>query len=347
MFLYDLVDMAELQGFVRQVAAEVEQDTFALAQFLGNNNIDDIEYRVSRRSRNDVDAATVRAWDAESGIAERRAEFRRIMGELPPISRKIRLGEEERLRRRSLSLGNEQPIVDAVYDDAANMARAVAARIEMFRGEALRRGRVDINENGVVQPVDFGRDPALDFTVAALWSDTANSEPITDETEAIQLYADTNGERPGFALTSTRVINSLLRSLQVRTLAQTDAAAPSLVSLNTVNTVRTAYNLPPFVTYDAQVRVNGTRQRVIPDNVIIYLPANPGELGETLLGTTAESLELVGASQLEQAQAPGLTAVVDKTFDPVATWTLAVAIALPVLYEPDLTMAMEVLPAAV
>lgn len=344
MFVYDLVDMQEMQGFVRQIAAEVEQDTFTLARFLGNNNIDDIEYRVNRRSRNDVDAATVRSWDAESAIAARQAEFRRLMGELPPISRKIRLGEEERLRRRSLNLGNDQPIVDAVYDDAANMARAVTARIEMFRGEALLNGSVDINENGVVQTVDFERDPTLTVATADTW-DTATSEPVSDETDWMQLYSDLNGEGPARVLMSTRVANALLRNSQYRNLAQTDESAPQLISRATVDAVRTAYNLPPIDLYDAQVRVNGTRQRVLPDNVIIYLPTNVGELGEVLLGTTAESLELANAAQIEQAQAPGLTATVDRTFDPVATWTLATAIALPVLYEPNLTLTATVLPA--
>lgn len=342
MFVYDLVDMQELTGFVRQVAAELEQDTFTLSRFLPNNNIDDIEYRIGRRSREDIDAATVRSWDAEAPIAARRAEFRRIMGELPPISRVIRLGEEERLRQRSLQLGSDQPIIDQVYNDAANMARAVTARIEMFRGEALNNGTVAINENGVVQDVDFQRDPTLQVAPAVLWGD-ATAEPVSDETEWMQLYSDLNGEGPGRALMSTRVANSLLRNGQYRNLAGTDESAPQLVSRSTIDQVRVAYNLPPIEIYDTQVRVNGVRTRVIPDNVVIYLPTNAAELGETLLGTTAESLELVGAQQLEQAQAPGLTSVVDRTFNPVATWTLATAISLPVLYEPNLTLRATVL----
>jgi hypothetical protein len=343
MLLYDLLDMQELQGFVREIQNQVEADRFTLQQYLPNNNIDDIEYRVRQGARQDQDAATVRNWDTESPIARRRAEFVRLVGELPPVSRKIRLGEEERLRRRALDRGNNDEIVDAVYADAANMARAVLARIEMMRGEALVTGALNFNENGVQQTIDFERDPDLEVAAGVPWT-APEAQVVSELRQWRQAYMDANdGEAPAYVLTSERVVSALLLNQQIRELAQISPAAPTLMSPGTVTSVLQAYQIPPFVTYETYVRVEGARQRVIPDDVAIFLPANARSLGETLFGTTAESLELAGAQQIATADAPGLVAVVEKTFDPVSLWTLAAAIGLPVLFEPDRTMVAEVL----
>lgn len=340
--IYDLADPQELQGFVRGVLDEQERNRFVLNQFLPNLNIDDIEYRVARGNLVDEDAAFVRAWDTESPIGSRQG-VERIMGELPPISKKIRLGEEERLRRRALERGNNQELIDAIFDDAAKMARSVAARIEMFRGEALYAGSLTINENGVNQVIPFGR--AAGHTGVApgtLWSNTGASTPIQDEQAWIQTYVDANGVAPGLALTSTRVVNYLLLNTQYRSMAAQNGITPAFLSLAGLNQIRATYDLPPIVKYDVKVRVGGTATRVIPDDRFIYLPPAGEPLGRTLFGTTAESLELASAQQISTDQAPGLVAVVEKTFDPVSTWTKAAAIALPVLINPNLTFAADV-----
>ena len=65
-----------------------------------------------------------------------------------------------------------------------------------------------------------------------------------------------------------------------------------------------------------------------------------GDLGATLYGTTAESMEpgynLAGDE-------PGVVAGAYKSADPVAVWTKAAAIGLPVLANPDLTFGVKVL----
>jgi hypothetical protein len=284
----------------------------------------------------------VRSWDTESPIGNRKG-VERILGELPPISKKIRLGEEERLRRRALERGNNNQLVDAIFDDAANMARAVAARIEMFRGEALWAGSLTINENGVNQVIPFGRAAGhTNVAPGILWSTTATAVPIQDEQAWVTTYTDANGVAPAVALTSTRVVNYLLLNAQYRSMAAQNGITPAFLSLSGLNQIRATYDLPPIVKYDVKTRVNGTATRVIPDDKFIYLPPAGEPLGRTFFGTTAESLELVGAQQIATDQAPGMVAVVEKTFDPVATWTKAAAIALPVLVNPDLTFAADV-----
>lgn len=337
----DLADPQELQGYVRGLQLEEERNRFVLARYLPNENIDEIEYRVTTGSLRDADSATVRAWDTESPIGNRQA-LKRIMGELPPISKKIRLGEEERLRKRALERGDNQGIVDAIYDDAGQMARAVLARIERFRGEALFNASIAINENGVEQTVSFGRNGSHTVTAGTLWSNHDAATPVADMRSWVQTYIDTNGVAPAFALTSTAVISDLMLNAEIRALATTAAGTPGIVTVDTVNAVFAAFGLPPVVPYDVSVRVSGAQQRVTPDNKLVLMPPAGEPLGATFFGTTAEALELVEAKAIATDQAPGLVSTVHKLDDPVSTWTKVAGIALPVLVNPDLTFTATV-----
>lgn len=344
--IYDLADPQELQGFVRGVQQELETNQFVLSQFLPNNNIDDIEYRFVRGELRDQDAAVVRAWDTESPIGNRQG-ISRVMGELPPISKKMRVGEEERLRLRQLERGGDSSeIVAAIYNDAANLARAVTARVELFRGEALETGQLNIDENGVEQVVDFDRD--TDMEPAALagtdkWDDYDDSDPIGDLTTWVEAYTDLNGTAPGLILTSRKIVNHLLRNDQLRTYLGSLAGTPALITNDQLRSVFNAFDLPPIVTYDVSVRVDGTQTRVISDDKVIFLPPASEPLGATFFGTTAEAIELASAQQISTDQAPGMVSVVEKTFDPVSTWTKVAAIALPVLVNPNLTLVADVI----
>lgn len=330
----DYIAPVELTGYARAALQDLAVNQFTLARFLPDQVIDDLDYRFTRGGEGLVDAATFRAYDAESPIGARPG-LTRVAGELPPISRKIRLGEYDRLRQRNAGTA----ITDNILADAVRMTRAVAARVEMARGEALYSGKVTINENGVVATVDFGRPAGHTVTAGTLWSSVDTATPVADLNTWIQTYVDANGEPPARILTSRRVLDFLQRNAQFRTLAATVAGAPALVTPEMAAQVLGAYGLPPIEVYDARVRVNGTATRVIPDNRVVLLPADADELGATLWGTTAESLEpefgLVD-------DGPGIVAGAYSTKDPVAVWTKAAAIALPVLANPGLTFSATV-----
>lgn len=335
--IYDLIDPQDLQGFVRNL----EFPEFALGQFLPQRDVADLEYRFIRNGLIDQDVAPFRSFDTESPIG-RRQGITRVTGELPPISKKIRLGEEQRLRMEALRSGDNSGLVAQIYDDAAQMARSVQARLEQARGQALVEGQVVLNENGVQATVNFGRAGGHTVAPATLWSDTANSDPVADLMGWIETYVNTNGVAPGRILTSTAVVSNLLKNAKIRNYAATVLGAPQRVSRAALDQTLTDYALPAIETYDVSVRVNGVATRVIPADRVILLPPDGETLGATLFGVTAEALELRAAGVIVREQEPGITAVVDRTTDPVATWTKAAAIALPVVGNPDLTLVADV-----
>lgn len=327
----DFITPAELTGFARAALADLEVNRFRLAQYLPSQTRDDLDYRFSRGGEGLIEAATYRAYDAESPIGSRPG-VTRVQGELPPISRKIRLGEYDRLRLRNAN----SAILDSIQSDTERMTRSVAARVEIARGQALSDGRVVIAENGAYGEVDFGRAPNHTTTAPTAWTDTANAHPLLDLLGWQDTYVATNGERPGSMLMSQTTFNLLLRSVEFRELAgNVISGVPALVPATSVTSTLGAYGLPNVVVNDEQIRSAGAAVRVLPENAVIFLPADTSDLGVTLWGTTAESLE--PDFGIQGTDAPGIVAGSYSTKDPVAVWTKAAAIALPILVNPDLT----------
>lgn len=342
MNVYDLVDPQELLGFVREILNEENRNPLSLATVLPNRSIPGIEYKLSQGQLIDQSAAPVRPFDVPAPIAKRQGVSRK-RGELLPISMKIDLAEEQTLRLRALQSGNNNALIDAIFDDAANMARAVLVRVEQLRGEALWSGQIDLNENGVDQTLSFGRTGSHTVAPGTLWSNTANATPVTDLQTWAATYRDTNGINPAFAFISTRILNYLSLNAQLRTLATFNGVTPTFLGLQEINRILAVNNLPQFVLYDTKVRnIAGTQTRVIPDDKVVFLPPSNEPLGNTLWGETAESTELVEAEQVAADQAPGIVAVVMRTFDPVATWTKASGIVMPIVANPDLTLTADV-----
>lgn len=340
----DYVDPAELTGYGRAALQDLEINKFTLSRWLPHRPIDDLMFRFTAGGEGLAEAATYRAYDTPAPIAARPG-VTRVSGELPPISRKIRLGEYDRLRN---ARATDARIRDAILDDTTRMTRAVAARLELARGEALVSGRLVLAENGVQATVDFGRAAGHTVTAATLWSVVASANPLVDMLAWQQAYVDANGEPPGAAVTSTQVMSYLLQNAAMRGLLAANGVTPSVASASGLNAVLQAYALPPIYTYDAQVKVGGVGQRVTPANRFLFLPA-PGDptnvegtdLGAVLLGTTAESLEL-GYGLAGGVDQPGLVAGTYATQDPVAIWTKAAAIGLPVLANPNLSFSATV-----
>jgi hypothetical protein len=339
----DYIDPAELTGYVRAALADEARNGFDLAQWLPHRFVNDLDYRFTRGGEGLTEAATFRTYDTESPIGSRPG-VTRVSGELPPISRKIRLGEYARLRQRANG-GNEE-IVAGLLSDAERMSRAVAARLELARGDALVNGTVTISENGVEAVVDFGRDASHTVAAGTVWTDTTNGTVLSDLVAWYDTYVATNGEPPEAVLTSTKVARLMQRNAEVINAIAGSASGRTRVTRAELDALLESEGLPGIFINDARVRVDGTASRVISEDHILMLPAPVGQddpdgtdLGASLWGTTAESLEPEYGLEGEE---PGVVAGVYSTKDPVALWTKAAGIGLPVLANPNLSLAGDV-----
>jgi hypothetical protein len=336
MILWDAIDPAELTGYVRAALADQEQNRFTLSRFLPSRQVDDLLYRFNAGGGGLVEAATFRSFDSESPIGSR-PDVVRVTGELPPISRKIRLGEYDSLRLRANA---SQAIRDQVFNDAARMALAIAARMELARGEALATGQVVLNENRVKATINFQRAGGHTVSTNTSWATTASADPVSDLLTWVDTYTSANGVAPDVLLTSSRVVGLMLRNEKIRAMAGTVLGTAGIVPRTSLDAILSSYGLPSIVVYDTKVSIDGSATRVIADDKVVLLPGSGSELGATLYGTTAESQE---AGYNLAGSEPGVVAGAYKTDDPVAVWTKAAGIALPVLANPDLSFTADVI----
>lgn len=339
---FDFVDPATLTGFVR----EIPFGDLALERLLPSEAVPDTQFRYEVGQLVDVDAAEYRVFDTPAPIADRPGRSRKG-GALPPISRKMGLTEEDILRLNYMQTRDASGMIRAIYDDAARVTRAVQVRLELARGEALNTGKLTLNENGVVATVDYGRSSGhnIVLTGSNLWTDTTNSTPITNLRAWHQTYIDDNGIEAGAILMSSTAVNNMLLNAEVRNLvANINGASPNLITRTQLDQVLGSFNLPPIVVVDTKYRVAGTPTRVIPANRVVFVPPTSelDTFGKTLYGVSATAMHLNAIGRLAASAAPGIVAVVLTDEDPVKTWTKSDALAIPLIANPDLTLAATV-----
>jgi hypothetical protein len=238
--------------------------------------------------------------------------------------------------------------VEQAYQDTATNVFAVKIAAERARAQLLSTGQVAIPVGGTTLQIDYGVAAAnMNVAPATLWSDP-NADVWGDLQTWWEAYAtgtltgfnpvpNPDGQYPGKILTSRRVMNLLRNNIQFNR-----AINPALVTgVTTARLTRTQVNeamveegYPEFEVYETKV----AGLRLIPDNLVILMPTDPLQLGNTTWGLTAEGLELIDSNAVDFTleEAPGIVACQLKEDDPVTVWTKANATVLPVLKRPDL-----------
>ncbi|GAB7187156.1 hypothetical protein ATKI12_6987 [Kitasatospora sp. Ki12] len=329
---------AVLTGYVRAALADRPENQFSLSRWLPDTTINDLNYRLTRGGGGLTEAAGYRNWDAESDISSRPGSSR-ITGELPPISRKMPVGEYERIRRRGLDSQNAE-IRDALLADGVRLGRQIEARVEIARAAALFDAKVTLSENGLTGiTADYGRKAEHNVTATKVWSDPT-ADIIADTAAWLEVYTDTNGARPEYTLMSLKIYNWLRRNAQLRGLSTTGATAPTVLTASTLDALLADYGIPQPVIYDAKYSLNGTATRVTPEDKLCFLPAVGDSVGQTLWGVPVEGDDpRYGLTGSEAGIAVGAY----KSEDPQTVWTRATAIVLPVAADPDRTFVADVL----
>jgi hypothetical protein len=342
----DIVPPAELVGFIREL--DPTAYGFTLNQFLPDQQREEIEYAFERSDRTRQVIAEYRAFDVEAPIAKRPG-FTRVRGEIPPLSLKIQIGEELRLRLNAMrNNGDTAQIAERIFSDAELLTEAALARIELARGEALFKATVTFNvDSGFLSTMKVNYGTATTITApGTLWSTVATATPLKDLGVMVNDYrAANNGRPPALALTSDKVLKLILQAAEVKSFAGASGFGilPSIVTQTQLSQILDSLGLPQIRTYDTMVNINGTSTRVTPLNDLALLPGvDVNRFGETTFGVTAEALDLVSSGFLTAPTAPGLVGVVEKNFDPVATWTKVAGLPLPVIKDPKLVASVTV-----
>lgn len=334
----DYVTPAELTGYVREALADQPINDLQLVDdLLPDVMLDDVEFRANITQGGLRKAAQFRSWDTEARQSGRKGIVR-ISGELPPLSEKRRLGEYERLRLRKA----DGAITDFIYRDAVELAQAIRTRIIMAKASALVTGKITLAENGLELEADFQRLAGHSVTASVLWNVTGGgaADPVIDQESWFTTFRVTQSSNPVRAITSQRVMSTLMRNDKIRAACLPPGSTAGIVTLEQVNALFTSFGHPPFELFDAQVEdAAGAATRLIPDDRVLYVGS--AKIGETQWGTTAESIE--PDYGIDASEAPGIVVGSYINNDPIARWTKASGIALPLLLNANATFVAKVL----
>jgi hypothetical protein len=334
LFLDGPLPLEDVITFVQQVPLP-SNNALTLAFPPKTYTTDEIDLAVITRTNR---AAKFRNWDGNFWVAPRDTGLEKRVRMLP-LGGQLGVGEYERRQIEMARYGGtiQSILVDAIYNDLENLTRYAQNRVELAWGDVLSDGVLTINENGVQQQVDYGIPSNQLVTAGTLWSDTANSNPLTDLIAWYDIYVATNGSGPGqfkCSLTTARQLQANVHLINQIKGAQTGVTN---VTLEDISTLFNSYGLPSIgmdSVYNSFFDVDGVTTRPIAANKFLFLPDDLSTLGFTAWGTPTTVMEL-NANNIQVQTAAGLIGMlVREEQPPFQKRTFVDGVVLPVLADP-------------
>lgn len=330
--------------FIREVPTST---AFVLDQLLPNRYFNDNEIDFEEITRTNR-VARFRTYDGRLHVSERDTGSTKKV-KLPPLSTSLSKGEYERLQLEFSRTGgtNNNALIQAIYNDAQNLTGEVLNRMELARGDVLTDFKMtmmgDNGEPGGLE-ADYGAPVGHLVAPSVLWSDTTNATVLTDLVAWHDVYVNDNGSGAGAAWTSNRVSRLMQRNKEIIDAVYGATAARTRVTVGELNALLESEGLPGIRTYDAKVDVDGVTTPIIPDDRLLFTPADAGSLGYTAWGISATALELVNSNlaELSFENAPGIVGVVEKNGPPYREFTFVDAVGMPVIANPRGLMVADV-----
>jgi hypothetical protein len=320
--------------------------TFVRTVPLPSNLVLSNEFPEVVRASNQVDwseitqtnrTARFRSYDGRIHVSDRDGSTDKSV-KLPALSDSLNMGEYERLQLEFARTGGtrQEALADAIYNDADRLVRHVRNRMELAMGDVLTDGKLTINENGYMGEADFGVPGTHLVTAGTPWTTIASAAALTDLIAWLDVYVATNGTPPGAIRMSRRIQRLLQTNAQIIGAAVGSSSGKTRVNLEELRDLFQAEGLPTvFRNSDTVLDVDGVTTRTIPDDRLIFEPADPGDLAEFRYGLSATALELVNSAEADTSfeDGAGIVGVVEKVGPPYRQFTFVDAVGMPILRD--------------
>lgn len=289
-----------------------------------------ISYLQTRKNTN-APIALVHAWDSEAKIGSRE-KFSEKEVQKFLIKKKLQLNEE--YAEMAEKYKDNAEIQDLIFNDLGSTSDAVRNRALVMKGELLANGKFTVKENNLSFTMDFGV-PA-DNKVAVDWSDP-NADILGDINTMINKAKDA-----GYELTRGVTSNKVLAKIQMNVglrkamFGVNSDRIPTIAEVNAYLNDNYGFVLVSFDAVYRYERANGTiaTKRYFDENKLsLFGGARTETLGKGFYGVTPE--ERNEKLDVRTSKNIYIMNTVWATPDPVATWTKASAVFVPVLADPD------------
>lgn len=279
--------------------------------------------------------ATVHALDTEAEIGTRPV-FDKTVVEKLLIKRKINQTERVRLLREN-GVYSDDEVVRYVFDDMRLMAEAVKTRTEAAKMEVLATGAMSIIENNL--NIKVGYDVPSANTSYQI--DFGTDADILGQLQAIADNAAALGLTITEAVTSRKILRRICQNKGVQTAAYGTVGSGTYVTADRLRALLSeVVGFSTISTNDARYKTQTasgeeTTCRFYPEDRISFIasPAQGGMFGVGLWGVTPEEAEY--GQYNEKSANQYITITQWATPDPVAVWTKASGMFIPVLPDPN------------
>lgn len=362
----DALTPERLTTIARTEHALYETKEAELAALLPSEFTQDLEFEVDYGEPDELVIADFRTFDGNLTSATKGGR-QTARGEIQPLGRNYVLDEKTLLKA-------QRDTTDALNAKAENLVReatrAIAATMDVLRGQAIADGKIQLQMlNAGTEEIDFGRKTEFTTTAPKLWTDDT-SDPLEYMASLVDLYREENHKKPELVWIPEQVARKLLRHpvviKQARfnqnafVVAMTDASMGRINESTLAATMAGMFDLPevritPVKKYRQNNLSNGKVEvkNLLPLDSIIFTSKEgkadtPGSsaLGKTLWGQTMSS-QMSGFTHYSggferESDLPGIVAGVIEHGNWKNLEVQADAIALPVVFRPNLTLKAKV-----
>lgn len=290
------------------------------------------EYFRLMQGQNLPTTAFVHALDTEAVIGQR-PSFEKVLQEKLFIKEKINQSEKLQMLI-SKGVPNDNSLVNWVLDDMSRLSESVVTRTKVAKGQVMAHGVMQIKENNLNMTIDFGV-PGTQKIAFGDWSD-ATYDIYSDLERAVALLA-AQGYTPNRAITAGKNISYMKKNQSLQYAALGRANARLLTNAELANLLLEEFGIIVEKEDDqfAYIKADGTRANsryFADDKFTIYCADQAGRMGTGLWGPTPEEIEY--RQFIEKENRSFVTVSMWATEDPVAKWTKASGMFIPVMPNP-------------
>lgn len=277
--------------------------------------------------------ATVHAFDTEAEIGTRPV-FDKTEVEKLLIKRKINQTERVRLLTEN-GVYADDAIVRYVFDDMRQMADAVKVRTEVAKMEVLATGKITIKENKLNMTVDYG----VPTKNTGFKIDFGPDADIIGQIMAVADAAAESGNALTEIVTSTKILRKLAANKGIQTLIYGTVGAGTYVPAERIRSLfAELFGFGVITTNDLRYKTqtasgNEATKRFFPEDKMAFLSnGTASSFGVGLWGVTPEEADY--GQYNDKSMDQFITITQWATPDPVAVWTKASGVFIPVVPNP-------------
>lgn len=264
--------------------------------------------------------------DAEARIGDR-SNYRELQFEKLPIKEKLNLTERIiEAFGESVNDSLKTEVLRFVFDDANNLVSRVLTRMAVANTQVLATGKLVIKENNIDTVIDYNIPEANKVTFTD-WSNP--SHDIVADLDNINAVAKKAGYKITKAICNSSVVSYITKNTALKATLSNSGLLPT--------TNRVVAVLEDAVGYVFEVNddmyktsIKGEAKNMYPNDTITFITTTDASVGAGALGYTPEELAGINASERSL-----VTLTTYNTEDPVALWTKASSLYVPVLRNPN------------